>query len=93
MEVEKPILTASEPEVMRMRQAPIMAIQPSGEEVEMAAVVTTPPVAELKPDAEPTQVAAAELPKTASPMPLMALFGLLALGAGFTARLARKRLL
>ena len=37
----------------------------------------------------PRQQAAAELPKTASPLPVIALFGLLALAAGFGLRLAR----
>jgi hypothetical protein len=37
----------------------------------------------------PRQQASAELPKTASPFPLIALFGLLALAAGFGLRLAR----
>lgn len=37
----------------------------------------------------PRQQAAAELPKTASPLPLIGLFGLLAIAAGFGLRLAR----
>ena len=37
----------------------------------------------------PRQQASAELPKTASPLPLIALFGLLAIAAGFGLRLAR----
>jgi len=77
---------------MEMRRAPIMAIKPTGEEVEIAAVVTPPPAAELKPDAAPTEIAAA-LPKTASPLPLIALLGLLALGGAWTLGLARKRVL
>jgi hypothetical protein len=37
----------------------------------------------------PRQQASAELPKTASPLPLIAVFGLLAIAAGFGLRLAR----
>jgi hypothetical protein len=89
MEVTKPMLTASEPEVAQLRQATVMAIQPSGEEVEIAAVVTPPPAAELQPDTQP--VAALTLPQTASPLPLIALLGLLALGGAFGLRLLQKR--
>ncbi|MEN6536239.1 MAG: hypothetical protein ABFD89_21450 [Bryobacteraceae bacterium] len=91
LEVDKPILTMTEPEIVQLRQAPVMAIQPTGEEVEIAAVVTTPPAAELEPDTAPTQVAAAMLPATASLLPLIALFGLLALGGAWGFGLVRKR--
>ncbi len=68
-----------------------MAIQPTGEEVEIAAVVTPPPAEELKPDTAPTQVAAVTLPQTASPLPLIALLGLLALGGAWALGLVQKR--
>jgi len=93
LEVDTPILTATAPEVAQLRQAPVKAIQPTGEEVEIAAVVTTPPAAELKPDTAPTQVAAARLPQTASPFPLIGLLGLLALGGAWALRLVQKRVL
>jgi len=92
VEVAAPIKSADEPLVVEMRRAPIMAIRPTGEEVEIAAVVTPPPAAELKPDVAPVEVAAA-LPKTASPLPLIALLGLLALGGAWTLGLAQKRVL
>ena len=79
LEVTQPILTATAPEVMALRKAPIMAIKPTGEEVELAAVVTAPPAVEIMP-------AAAELPKTASTLPLVALIGLMALLAGLGLR-------
>lgn len=87
LEVEQPTATAYEPVVAQLRQAPIKAIQPTGEDVEIAAVVTPPPAAEL----EPTQMAMAKLPGTASPLPLIALLGLLALGGAFGLRLLQKR--
>ena len=37
VEVEAPIKTADEPVVVQLKQAPIMAIKPTGEEVELAA--------------------------------------------------------
>ncbi len=85
LEVAEPIKTADEPVVVRLKQAPVMAIKPTGEEVELAQVVTPPP-------AEPVQVAAAQLPKTGSELPLIELLGLLALCGGFTLRLVQKRL-
>jgi LPXTG-motif cell wall-anchored protein len=93
VEVVVPIMSANEPLVMEMRRVPIMAIQPTGEEVAVAAVVTPPPAAELQADTAPTVVAAASLPKTASPMPLIALLGFLALGGALTLGLARRRVL
>ncbi|MEN6536663.1 MAG: hypothetical protein ABFD89_23610, partial [Bryobacteraceae bacterium] len=91
LEVDKPILTMTEPEVVQLKEAPVMAIQPTGEEVEIAAVVTPPPAKELEPDTAPEQVATAMLPATASLLPFIALFGLLALGGAWGLGLIRKR--
>jgi hypothetical protein len=64
---------------------PIQAVAPTGEPVELAQVVEPPP-------ADPVMVAAADpLPKTASSLPLIALFGLLAIGAGFAISAFSKR--
>jgi hypothetical protein len=62
---------ASEPVVAQLKQAPIMAIQPTGEEAPLAQVVTGPPAMDL-------QVAAGSvrektLPSTASPFPALAI--------------------
>ena len=47
---------------------------------------------ELQPDTTPAPVQiAAVLPQTASPLPLIALLGLLALGGGLGLRLVQKR--
>jgi hypothetical protein len=88
VEVAAPITSAEEPVVVQLKQAPILAVQPSGEDVEVAQVVTAPPAEAL---VATNDAPAAELPKTASPMPLIGLFGLLALGAAFTLRFARTR--
>ncbi len=85
VEVAEPIKSADEPVVVQLKQAPVMAIKPTGEEVELAQVVTPPP-------AEPLQLAAAKLPNSGSELPLIELLGLLALCGGFTLRLVQKRL-
>lgn len=56
-------------------QAPIRAVTPRGEDVEIAQVVEAPPV-------QTASVRPTELPQTASIFPLIALIGLLSLGAG-----------
>jgi hypothetical protein len=71
-----------------LKTAPVIAVQPTGEEVEVAKVVEPPP-------AEPVEVAAAApaetLPKTASSLPLAGLIGLLSLGAGLALLAISKR--
>src|SRR5579864_66319 len=52
LEVAEPIKSVDEPVVVHMKEAPIMAIKPTGEEVQLAEVVTPPP----------TQVEAAATP-------------------------------
>jgi len=76
-----PIELATAP-IEALKTAPVVAVEPTGEEVEVAKVVKLPPeVAAPK----PVEVAAAQsLPKTASPLPLVGLIGLLSLGAGVT---------
>jgi len=89
VEVAEPIKSANEPVVQELKLAPVMAIQPTGEEVELAQVVTPPPALET----EPAQLTAKALPPTASSLPLIALLGLLALGGAWTLRLVQKRVL
>ena len=77
-----------------LERAPVTAVRPSGEEVEIAQVVTPPPPAEVaQVAAAPAPAPAAEpkLPTTASPLPLVALLGLLALGGALALRLVEKR--
>jgi hypothetical protein len=78
-EIVKPVKTLEEPPVVALKQAPIKAVTPQGEEVEMAQVIERPPV----------QIASARpksLPQTASSLSLIALLGLLSLGAAFALR-------
>lgn len=70
-----------------LKTAPVEAVAPTGEPVELAKVVEAPAVA-----AEPTTVAASDpLPATASPLPLIALLGLLMIGTGFALSAFSKR--
>ena len=76
--------------VEALKTAPVEAVAPTGEPVEMAQVVEAPPAP--TPVAAPVTVAAADpLPKTASPLPLIALIGLLMIGAGFAVSALSKR--
>ena len=92
LEVAQPIKTADEPVVVQLKQAPVLAIKPTGEEVELAQVVTPPPAQTQIADAG-TSANSRTLPKTASPLPLIGLFGLLLLGGAVTLRLVEKRAL
>jgi hypothetical protein len=85
-EVTAPITSPEEPVVAQLKQAPVLAVKPTGEDVEIAEVVTTPPAEVL---IATNEAPASELPKTASPMPLIGLFGLLALGVAITLKFAR----
>jgi len=69
-----PVRTADDAPVVALKNVPLRAVRPSGEEVEIAAVVEAPP----------QQVA--RLPKTASMMPALFLMGLLFVAGGFALR-------
>jgi len=95
VEVAQPIKSATEAIVVEMKRAPIMAIKPTGEEIQVAEVVTPPPAATVEvaqaatPAPEPTVVTpepAKALPVTASTMPLIGLLGLLALAGALALR-------
>ena len=43
VEVEAPITSPEEPVVVQLKQAPVLAVKPTGEDVEVAQVVTPPP--------------------------------------------------
>jgi hypothetical protein len=73
-----------------LKTAPIEAVAPTGEPVELAQVVEAPPAADPAP--EPTLVASAHpLPKTASSLPLIGLMGVLVIFAGFAMSAFSKR--
>ena len=68
----------------QVKQVPVKAVTPSGEEIEIAEVVAFQPVT-------PQEATSNPLPKTASSLPLWGLLGLLSLVAGFTLRLATRK--
>jgi len=72
-----PAVTELPTEPAALKDVPVEAVTPAGEEVPVAQVIEPPPVETAAATAEP-------MPKTASQMPLLALIGLLSLGAGFT---------
>ena len=88
VEVAKP----EEPQVVVvLQQAPVIAVRPTGEEVEIAQVVQSEPEPRTTVAAAPEAIAPAELPATASSLPLIALCGLLALGGAFSLRAMRRK--
>jgi hypothetical protein len=96
--VEVEVARPEAPEVvLQLRQLPLMAVQPTGEVVELAQVYPPPPqplaAAPAAPAAAPEPVLIAEnkLPDTSSSLPLIMLCGLLALGGALTLRSIGKR--
>jgi hypothetical protein len=87
-EVTTPIKSAEEPVVVELKQAPVMAIKPTGEEVQVTEAVTPPPTEVLVAENR-APVVEQTLPKTASPLPLIGLFGLLALSGALALRFVR----
>jgi hypothetical protein len=85
-EVNEPVLAtpvelAAAP-IETLKTAPVEAVAPTGEPVELAQVVEPPPLA---------AAAKEELPQTASSLPLIGLFGVLMMGAGIGLSTLAKR--
>ena len=83
-QTNRPVLSMpDQQDTTQIKKAPVKAVAPSGEEVEIAEVVATAPI--------PSQAATkSSLPQTASDLPLLALIGALALaGAGVFRVVAR----
>jgi hypothetical protein len=80
-----------------LKREPLVAIEPGGKEVEVAKVhpeavtETRPAATEPRLAAEGPKPAEETLPKTASPIPLVAVTGLLAAGAASVLRAVRRR--
>jgi hypothetical protein len=86
--ITTPAQSADEAPVVALKEAPVTAVKPTGEEVAVAEVVERPPVQAA---AVIAPARTKRLPKTASPLPLLELMGLLSLGAGITLSAIRKR--
>lgn len=80
-----------EPQLIEeLKRVPVTAVERSGKEVEIAQAVTPPPAAEIL-VAQAAPAPAAQLPETASPLPMVALLGLLALGGAWVLRVVEVR--
>jgi hypothetical protein len=77
-----PAVTVKEPQVMAMQQTPLKAQKPTEEEVEIAEVFAIPVAADA------SAPAPAQLPTTASDLPLIGIIGLLSLGTAVGLRWA-----
>jgi hypothetical protein len=94
----KPAKTMREPHVVAMKQAPVKAQKPTGEEVEIAEVFLAPPTDSASaPQHLPTTATdpasvPQHLPPTASPLPLIGLIGLLSLAGAVSLRLVSHRI-
>jgi hypothetical protein len=86
-EIAKPVTSVSDEPVVALKEAPLTAVKPTGEEVEIAQVVTPPPA---QTDTDTTK-SIERLPQTASQLPLWGLIGLLSLCTGFALWAVQKR--
>jgi LPXTG-motif cell wall-anchored protein len=86
-QTSRPVLSMPEPaptEPQQIKQAPVKAVTPSGEEIEISEVIASQPIAA---SAVPNS-----LPKTGSPLPLLGLAGLLALASSVGLRMAARKI-
>jgi len=74
--------------VEALKTAPVIAVKPTGEEVAVTEVVEAPPVEVANAATAPAET----VPQTASHLPLVALIGLLSLGAWFGLSALSKRI-
>ena len=89
-QVSRPVLSmpdAQPSDTTQIKQTPVKAVSPSGEEIEIAEVIATQPIAPTEAPAPPSS-----LPKTASSLPLLLLAGLFSLGAAGALRKAARRM-
>jgi hypothetical protein len=87
----EPIKTATEPPVVALREAPVRAVTPTGQEVALTEVVSPPPVQTASVQQTPATSPAsapqtASLPKTASSLPLLVILGFFSIGLGLSLR-------
>jgi hypothetical protein len=87
-QTNRPVLAMREPvptEPQQIKQTPVKAVTPSGEEIEVSEVVVSQP---MTANATPPS----SLPKTGSYLPLIGLVGLLAIAGSFGVRMAAQRI-
>lgn len=82
-QTSQPVLAVREEQPPKpIQQAPVIAVNPSGEEIEVAEVVESQPAA--------PQLAQSSLPQTASPLPLLAFLSALLLAGAVVLRVTRQ---
>jgi len=72
------------PDTTQIKQVPVNAVTPSGEEVEVSEIAAMKPVM-------PEEAPAVSLPETASSLPLLGLIGILSLAAGLGLQAVTRR--
>jgi hypothetical protein len=80
-----------EPTPSTLETVPLVAITPEKKELPLTEAIQVVPPQKPAPSLAPV-TAAKELPKTASPLPMIALFGLVSIGLGFGLKLLAKQL-
>jgi hypothetical protein len=86
-QTSRPVLsmhTEQVPDTTQIKQVPVNAVTPSGEEVEVSEIAAMQPVM-------PEEAPADSLPETASSLPLLGLFGILSLAAGLGLQAVTRR--
>ena len=81
----------AEPTVDNLKSVPLVAISPGQKEEPIAQAIQTTPLPPETASQPPMVAKARELPKTASPIPLVGLLGLVFLGLAFGLRVLAKR--
>jgi hypothetical protein len=88
-QTSRPVLSMpDEPpaDTTQIKQTPVKAINPSGDEIEITEIVATEPLV------VPVEAPVSSLPKTGSPLPFLEAAGLLALAAAVLLRVAAVRM-
>ena len=86
-QTSRPVLsmrTEQVPDTTQIKQVPVNAVTPSGEEVEVSEIAAMKPVM-------PQEAPSDSLPETASSLPLFGLVGMVSLAAGLALRLVIQR--
>lgn len=87
-QTNKPVLSMPDQQptdTTQIKQTPVKAVSPSGEEIEITEIVASAPVI------VPVEASQDSLPKTGSILPLLELTGLLSLGTGVVLRIVARR--
>jgi hypothetical protein len=86
------VKSVDEAPVIALKEAPVEAVKPTGEEVRITEVVEPPPPVQITDAETPQSTERLLLPQTASPiLPLLGLIGLLSLAAGVALSVIPKR--